>query len=470
MKHHNRTEKTDYSKFPPLMIVAITFFLSGALIATAGVSSKEAGSIQQDEKLLAAKESSPEMESLPVGLAEPSSKEKGTAPPKIRAVSRTDKAPPELGFGFKTKEQIMAEEPRAPRIAALGPMSGELKFYGMETSNGAELASDELNAQGGIKGQEFDLLVYDTGGTIPGTQQGIMKLLEFQTLAIVGAATGDVSFSANKLLNESQLIMISAGSRRRLGDTGPYNFRTTLTDKDAIKGLISYITKNRKWKKFAIFSSVINDYSIKLSAFFKSEIVGQGLTVTDELFLWSSAMSNMREEDTSIAGQLIKLKKNLPDAIVFTGSAKESAEFIKEMKKLGMDIPLVGAEDLITPEFQALGKSAEGALVYSGFNVDSKRPIISNFVKTYTARFKTRPSRLAALSYDTYYILSDAITRAESMRPSHVRDALLSIKDFEGVTGKMGFDETGEAIKKPFLFEFRKKGNKYDFVNIQEPF
>ncbi|VAX25479.1 hypothetical protein MNBD_NITROSPINAE02-1170 [hydrothermal vent metagenome] len=470
MKHRNRTEKTDYIKFLPLMIAAMVFFLSGTVMAGADVSFRKADHIPKDEILLASQESSPDVKQMPVDLAAPSSKEKGTAPPKIRATPGSDKAPPELGFGVKTEEEIMAETPRAARIAALGPMSGELEFYGTEASNGAELASDELNAKGGIRGQEFDLLVYDTGGTIPGTQAGIMKLLEFKTLAIVGAATGDVSFSANKLLNENQLIMISAGSRRRLGDTGPYNFRTTLTDKDAIKGLVEYIKKKRKWKKFAIFSSVINDYSIKLSAFFKSEIVGRGLTVTDELFLWSPAMSNMREQDTSISGQLVKLKKNMPDAIVFTGSAKESAEFIMAMEKLGMNIPLVGAEDLIKPEFRALGKSATGALVYSGFNINSTRPKIRNFVKSYTAKFKTKPSRLAALSYDTYYILSAAITKAESMRPSHVRSALLAIKNFEGVTGKMGFDETGEAIKKPFLFEFRKQGDKYDFVNVQEPF
>ncbi len=385
-------------------------------------------------------------------------------------VGADEKASPEVGYGVKSEKEILKEKPRASRIGVLGPMSGELEFYGMEASNGAELASDELNASGGIRMKDFELLVFDTRGAMSGARKGVETFLQHDTLAVVGAATGEVSFASNKILNERQLLMISAGSRRRLGDTGPYNFRDTLNDAKAIKGLVDYVVENRNWKKFVLFSSVLNDYSIKLTASFKQELLKRNLTVSHELYLWSAVMANVMPEERSVAGQLALLKGEMPDVIIFTGNGKEAVDLKSEMKAQGIDIPLIGGEDIMTPDFISLGESVKGTLVYSGFDVRSENPKVKAFVKAYTERFKSPPSRLAALSYDAYYLLAEAIVKAKSLRPSHVRMALLTIKDFVGVTGKTTIGPTGEAIKNPFIFEFKKVGDEHMFVGVKDPF
>ncbi len=382
----------------------------------------------------------------------------------------SDKAAPELGYGEKSDKEIMAERPRQTRIGVLGPMGGDLGYYGTEASNGAELASDEINEKGGIRNKQYDLLIFDTKGSIAGTRAGVEAFLKHEVLAVVGAATGEVSFAATKALNDRQLIMISAGSRRRLGDTGPYNFRNTLNDNQGIKQLIEYLGEKKKWKRFALFSSLLNDYSIKLTAAFKAEIVAADMTITDELFLWSKAMTNMADEETSIAGQIRKLKNNIPDAIVFTGDGKEAEEIVRELNALGLHIPLVGSEDLMIPEFAKLGELAKGSIVYSGFDADSTVPAIKAFVDAYSKRFGSKPSRMAALSYDAYYMLAEAISNSKSMRPSHVKSALVSLKGFTGVTGIIDMDPTGEAIKAPFIFEVKKNGPEYRFTTVQDPF
>ena len=378
-------------------------------------------------------------------------------------------APAVYGYGEKSEKAILKEVPRKPRIAVLGPLTGELKFYGDETSNGAEIASDELDANGGLKGQEYELLVFDTLGRIAGARKGIQAFIDNKVIAVVGAATGEVSFSANKLLNDNQLIMVSAGSRRRLGDTGPYNFRITMDDAHAVTALIDYIIKKKKWKNFAILSSVVNDYSIKLTAAFKNALYNHDLKISHELFLWPETMTYRTAADTSIAVQVAKLKKNMPDAIIYTGEGKEAGELVKEMRKQGVDIPLIGSEDLMIPEFISLGADVDGTLVYGGFDPESKNPKIHRFVKEYKKRFGTVPTRLSALSYDAYNIILEAIKRAPSLRPSQVRMALLSIKDFHGVTGKTSFVASGEAVKEPFIFEVMKQGDKFAFVDVQEP-
>jgi len=387
---------------------------------------------------------------------------------KNRAISNSSRAAPEAGFGDKTEAEIQMEKPRAARIGVLGAMSGQLKKFGVEASNGAELASDELNAKGGIRGKQFELLIYDTRGEMAGARLGVETLLKHKTVAIVGAATGEVSFSATKMLNDNQMIMVSAGSRRRLGDTGPYNFRNTLSDKDAIGSLIDYIAKNRKWKNVALFSSVLNDYSIQLNAVFKSKLMERDYKITHELYVWSDAMSNIGEDEQTIAGQVKKLQINPPDVVVFTGNGKEAVKVINEMRGRNIDIPLIGGEDLDVPEFETLGEKAEGVLIYGGFNVNSKNAKAAAFVKMYKKKFGAPPTRFAALSYDTYRMLAKALEDAKSMRPSHVRKALLSIKNFNGITGMTSIGPSGEAVKKAFIFELEKKDGQYKFVNIQE--
>lgn len=380
-----------------------------------------------------------------------------------------EKASPVAGFGHKTEEQIAKENERKASIAVVGPLSGELKAFGTEASNGAEMASDEYNNKGGIKGKEFELVVLDTKGELAKARKAFGAIIDRKSLAVVGAATGEVSFSSNKLINESQLIMVSAGSRRRLGDTGPYNFRITLTEKSGVDSLMKYLKEEKRWKKFAIMSSVVNDYSIQLSADFKAGIINNGLEVSHELWLWSSRTTNISNDDSSIPAQVAKLKADPPDALVFTGAGEEAGELVKELRKQGLKVPLISSEDLLVPEFIGLGKGIDGTVIYSGFNPGSKRPKLTTFVKNYKKRFGKEPGRLAALSYDAYGLIAEAVINSPTLKPSHVRKALMEIRNFEGVTGTISITESGECIKEPFIMEVQKVGGKYKFVGVKDP-
>ena len=386
----------------------------------------------------------------------------------VQEKTKEERAAPEVGFGNKSEVEIQRERPRAAKIGVLAPITGELQFFGTEAMNGAELASEELDAAGGIKGQMFEMVVYDTKGGVSETQKGVEALLDQRTLAVVGAGTGEVSFSATKIINEGQLILVSAGSRRRLGDSGPYNFRITLDDDAAIKGLLDYIVANKKWKNFALFSSLVNDYSVRLNATFKSELINHKLNVSHELYLWAKGTSNVSEEDMSVSAQLAKLKASPPDVLVYTGDAEEANNIVTEMRKHGINIPIIGGEDIMAPEFAALGQKAEGTLVYGGFNPDSPNPKVRKFVDSYKKQFKKDPTRLSALAYDSFNMIVEGIKAAPSLRPSHVRDALNAIKDFDGVTGKITFTPNREAIKTPFIFEMAKKDGKYKFVCVKD--
>lgn len=450
-----------YGRFPTFL--ALVF----ALLASACVGSADKKAVEEEKGKFAAPVEGVE-DKKAIREKEFQDDLKNPLKTPVQDKAGEERAAPEVGFGKKNEIEIERERPRDAKIGVLAPITGELQFYGTEAMNGAELASEELDAAGGIKGQMYEMVVYDTKGGVAETQKGVEVFLDQKTLAIVGAGTGEVSFSATKLVNDYQLILVSAGSRRRLGDSGPYNFRITLDDDAAIKGLVDYIVANKKWKNFALFSSLVNDYSVRLNATFKAEIINHNLNVTHELYLWAKGTSNVSEEDMSIAAQLAKLKKNPPDALVYTGDAEEAKMLVAEMRKQGITIPIIGGEDIMAPEFTALGQKAEGTIVYGGFNLDSSNPKVRKFVDGYRKRFSKDPTRLSALAYDAFNMIVEGVKAAPSLRPSHVRDAMNAIKGFEGVTGKITFTPSREAIKEPFIFEMAKKDGKYKFICVKD--
>ena len=99
---------------------------------------------------------------------------------------------------------------------------------------------------------------------------------------------------------------------------------------------------------------------------------------------------------------------------------------------------------------QALDASAadvvEGAYFCNHYSAEDQNPIVQNFIKNYEETYKETPNAFAALGYDAAYILADAIERAGSTDRQAIIDALAAT-EYEGVTGKITFDEVGDPIK-----------------------
>jgi len=383
---------------------------------------------------------------------------------KVATKDVSEKVSAEVDFEKKSEAQISAEPLRKMKVGVLGAETGELSEYGLKTLKGAQLAVDEINTSGGINGQSVELVHYDTGSTMNGTLSAVDNLIGEGVAAIIGSATNEVTFGATKILNDKQTILVSAGTRRRIGDSGPYMFRTTLPDDTAVDELIAYCISKLGIKKFALFSSVTNDYSITLTALFKGSILNKGGEIVEDCFLWSETTANISKEDSSIESQIGKIKSKSPEAVVYTGDPVEGIKIIREMRKQGIKVPLIGGEDLYIDNFLKEGKDAVlGTIVYSGFYGNSNSPHIKKFVESYKKKTGENPNRIAALGYEAVMIVAEALQKTKSMRPSHIRDSLSGIRDFKGITGEVSFTDKREVKKHAYIFKAEKEGEKIRF-------
>ncbi|MBI3599810.1 MAG: ABC transporter substrate-binding protein, partial [Nitrospinae bacterium] len=214
-----------------------------------------------------------------------------------------------------------------------------------------------------------------------------------------------------------------------------------------------------------LISSMSNDYSITLAGLFKRAIINKGGNVAEDVFLWSENTANISKEDSSIEFQVGKIKSKSPDAVVYTGDPLEGIKIVKEMRRQGIKAPLIGGEELITENFIKDGKDAIiGTIIYSGFYADSQLPHIKGFVDSYKKKHGTYPDRIAALGYDALKMTAEAIRKAPSMRPTHIRDSLAGIKDFHGATGMTTFTANREVKKHAYILKAEKEGGKIKFV------
>jgi branched-chain amino acid transport system substrate-binding protein len=351
--------------------------------------------------------------------------------------------------GTKTPEPTAKDE-RPLIIGIVGPETGDEASYGISVVEGALAAAKRFNAQGGIGGKEIKVLHFDDKSDIGTTSQIVKDLIKQRAIAILAAPTGSSTFTPISLANESKTILISVGSRRQLKATGPYIFRTAVPDETATDDLIKHTVTELGYVNYALVTAADNEFSLELSSLFKKALDKHHGVVKVLADTYDSYTGG-----TNIKAVIAEIKKS-PDplhGVIYTGSASEAVLLAQELKKAGLNIPLIGGDDLFSAEYLKGGDAVNETLMYTTFSVDIKSAKMDEFIKDYG---KANPDRFAALSYDTFMLVAEAIKEAGSTDTSLVREALINRKDCEGVTGKTSFTSENMPIKHPSICRIKK--------------
>ena len=350
--------------------------------------------------------------------------------------------------GAKVPETVKDERPLI--IGIVGPETGEEAIYGTSVMEGAMAAARRFNAQGGIGGKEIKVLHFDDKSDIGTTTQIVKDLISQRAIAILAAPTGSSTFSPIHLVNDSKTIFISVGSRRHLKASGPYVFRTAVPDETATEDLIKYAITELGYVNYVLVTAADNEFSLELSSLFKKALDKHHGVIKLEADTYDpfTGGHNM--------GAVIAAIKKSPDilhGVVYTGGATEAVLLAQELKKAGLTLPIIGGDDLYSEEYLKGGEAVNETLAYTTFFADNKSAKMDEFIKDYG---KAKPDRFAALAYDTFLLVADAIKEAGSTDTSLVREALINRKDCIGVTGKTSFTSENMPVKHPSICRIKK--------------
>ena len=341
------------------------------------------------------------------------------------------------------------------KIPNIIELSGAGATVGTNWKNGSTLAVDEINAAGGILGKKIVLEFVDTG-TDPGkARAGIQRALDDKPIAIFGPIySGSVSATL-QMTNEAGVPQIIGGEAANLTAQGSkYIFRTSFGQNVSMPKIANYLRDGVKAKTVAIVY-VNNDFGKGGRNAIMKELESRGIKVVADL--------STEAGQADFAADVVKLKAANADAVFVYTNEEESARFLIEAKKQGLNKPLIGETTLLGQKVIDLAKdAAEGVRGHVGLTVDAQIPAVQEFAKKFQAKFNYASDHNGIKGYIAPYMIKAAAEKAGKLDPKAIADALrgmtITPDKVPGILMEGTWDDTGEIDRISFLAEV--KGGK----------
>jgi len=325
------------------------------------------------------------------------------------------------------------------KIGALLPLTGGVSAFGDLVKKGIELAHDE---RGTVLGEKIEVVYLDTRSEKTEAANGAARLVDKEgVIAIVGEVISGNSLAAGEIVEKKKVPMISPSSTNPLVTQGK-KFVSRVCFIDPVQGiaLAEFASKTLKVKKVTVFTDVEQDYSVGLSNYFMERFKKYGGQVLQVQY---------KSGDQEFSAQLSQALSYGSEAIVVTGYYNEIALVAQQAKSLGYKGYILTGDGADAPELiQIGGQAVEGLYFTAHYHPDAQITSVSKkFVDAYTKKFGAKPSTFAALGYDAYMLLVEAIDRAKSKDPEKIAAAVRSIQNFQGATGIITIDSNGNPNK-----------------------
>ncbi len=353
------------------------------------------------------------------------------------------------------------ENPRAIRIGFFVSQTGEQSSFGLDATKGAQLAVKEINAAGGVLGRPLALVERDTQSRSDITSAVVTELIDKKRVSVlVGEIATDRSLVAAPLAQAAGIPMITPGSTHEsLTQAGDGIFRACYTDLfQAIA--MSKFARSIDAQTAAVIFDPSSPYGSDLATIFKTDFTSHGGQIV--------AQATYQTGDKDFSAQLNAIKSRMPEVIFLPCYYTEAALIISQARQLGMDMPFLGTDGWDSAEFLKVGGDAVNNCYFSShFSAENTASPVSAFVQAYSSAYGQPPPPLAALSYDTIYLVADAIKRADSTESSKIKTALATTAGFQGVTGTIAFDENRNPTKPAIVIRIQK--GKFTYLETSSP-
>lgn len=327
-------------------------------------------------------------------------------------------------------------------IGEVGSMTGSEATFGTSTHHGIELAMDEINAKGGIRGKKLKVVSVDNQGKPEEAATAVRKLItQDHVIAVLGEVASSRSLAMAPIAQEFGIPMISPSSTNPgVTQQGDHIFRVCFIDPFQGTVMAKFAFDTLKVKRVAILRDVKNDYSVGLSNYFGEKFRSLG----GEIVMDQSYSAG----DMDFKSQLTAIRSKEPEAIFVPGYYTEVGLIARQARELGLKVPLMGGDGWDSPKLTEIGGSAMNGNYFSNhYSAESTDPDVVSFVGKYRKRYGQVPDSLAAMGYDAMLVLADAMSRAAELSPRSIRDAIAATKNFKAVTGTITMDENRNALK-----------------------
>ncbi len=333
-------------------------------------------------------------------------------------------------------------------------ITGDKPKVGEQSKFAAEMFVEELNAAGGVdvggKKYQIELVTEDNNATGEGAAAAANKLVtQDNILIMIGPNPSSAAVPAGEVANNLETPMISPWSTNPNTTLNrPWVFRVPFLDPFQGPVVAGFATNQFGADKACVLFDVASDYPKGLADNFKDaweKLHGAGSVVAFESFTTG---------DQDFSAQLTKIK-SAGCSILFTPQYYQEVPLIvSQAKDLGIDMPIVGSDSWGDPQLLELcGAECEGYYFSTHYVASGAKGATKEFIDKYNGKFGYVPGDVAALTWDAMLLTVQALQNCGTLSGdlakdrACVRDGLASIQNYEGITGKMSFNEEGDPVK-----------------------
>jgi branched-chain amino acid transport system substrate-binding protein len=333
------------------------------------------------------------------------------------------------------------------KIGILGPFSGSLAFNGGEMKKGMMLALDDINAGGGLFGQQIDLIFGDTECKPDKGLAAVKKLVTQDDVLVVGGGyCSSVNIATSEFCQFEEVpVVVAIAISPTITNRGyDYVFRTSPNSPMFLEGMNKWLAEVKKPKTVAFFMEN-SDYGRDGQKIWEAQCKKIGAKVLAELYFEIG--------NTDFTASISKLKDLNPEVVFNIASTTEAALIQKQAKELNFVTQWIGVGGQFTEAyFKMTGPVSEYAMGSSLEPTKAmKDPVTAAFVNAYVKKYPdSRPGIFSSQGYDNLMVISDAIKRAGKPTGKLAEDrkkiqAALAETDMKLSQGQIKFGKDGQV-------------------------
>lgn len=326
------------------------------------------------------------------------------------------------------------------RVGQVVALTGEGAEAGLYGKYGADLAVEQVNKAGGVKGRKLELVQEDDKTTNPGAVAALQRLLEEKDMpAVIGAIRSTQVQAMLPTVKEAGIPFLMGGTNYGLTHQGiPWVFRLRPHDGFSAKVIAKFVVDELKLKKVAVIHA--------------TDAFGTGgrdsvLKALKELQVEPVLVQAYNNGEKDYTAVLTALKQSGANVLItYMPFSTDDGIMAKQLKQLGIKLTWVGSPSLAAVD----GRKLAGDALYGTYAIADFHPEGSakskEFAAAYRAKHRVEPDFYAAWSFDAVLVLAEAMRRAPDLKPESIRKALLGIQGFAGAEGEYNFDANGDGL------------------------
>ena len=346
-----------------------------------------------------------------------------------------------------------SEEEPTITIGVFEPQTGRSAQKGNDELKGIELANSIYN---NVNGYKVVLSKVDTKSSVSATETAIQGLIEMKPVAIIGSAGDATSLVASEYIDRAAIPTITPSSTNPLITQGTrYYFRASLTEAQMGQGLAEYAIRELDSDRIGVITNKNDSSTTAMLDGFEDEV--KKLAGRKSNVIVGRAELTQGADDMEEALEKVRLNA-INVCFVPIGNENMDQFFTLVEEKDMTDVVFLGLRSWGDSTFiSIMEKHPKIKVVFPYESVLTSTDSTSDAVTEEAQRFQIEyanrygvddvPTYNAALGYDSYLLLMNAIHNAKSLEGKDIRLAMLELSDMKCSTGTFSFDSSGNVIR-----------------------